>query len=184
MWLSTQTQPDVSSAVRAVARYCPTSKHVHWKAALLILGYVKRTSTFGITYQNGSAEGLNMLTFADADYASKTADRRSVAGGVIMCGGAALSWFSRSQNCVTLSTTEAEYVAFSDVLKETLLLRRVWRFILPQEGMPCISVFEDSQGALPLAPNPMTNANSKHIDARHRFIRELIGRKEISVVFK
>lgn len=124
-----------------------------------------------------------MLTFADADYASKAADRRSVAGGAIMCGGAAVSWFSRTQKCVKLSTTEAEYVALSDVLKEVLFLRQVWSFILPQAGMPCVPVFEDNQGASQLARNPITNSNSRHIDMRHRFIRELVGRKEISVFF-
>ena len=82
-----------------------------------------------------------MLAFADADYASKAADRRSVSGGVIMCGGAAVSWFSRTQKCVTLSTTAAENVALSDVLEEVLFSRQVWRFMVPQAGMPCIPVF-------------------------------------------
>ena len=116
MWLSTQTRPDISNAVRAVARYCASLKFVYWKAALGILGYVRRTSSFGITFQRGTSAGLNLQVFADADYASVAADRRSVSAGLMMCGGGCVSWFSRTHKCVTLSTTEAECVALADVI--------------------------------------------------------------------
>ena len=99
-----------------------------------------------------------------------------------MCGGGCVSWFSRTQKCVTLSTTEAEYVALAEVVKEVLFLRKVWRFMLPEVGMPCIPVFEDNEGAIQLAKNPITNSNSKHIDVRYHFIRELVAREELSVV--
>ena len=63
---------------------------------------------------------LQLEVFADSDFASKATDRRSVSGGIVMCGGAAVSWFSRTQKCVTLSTSEAEYVAMADSIKEAL----------------------------------------------------------------
>ena len=140
IWLSTQTRPDISNAVRAVARYCATPKYVHWKGALGILRYVRQTSPFGITFQRGTVGGLSMPVFADADYVSKATDRRSVSGGLVIYGCASVSWFSRIQKSVALSTTEAEYVALADVIKEVLFLRQVWRF-MPEVGMPCISVF-------------------------------------------
>ena len=62
-------------------------------------------------------------------------------------------------------------------------MRQVWRFMVPLAGMPCNPVFEDNHGASQLAHNPITNSNSKHIDGRHHFIRELVGRKEISVIY-
>ncbi|CAB1111780.1 unnamed protein product [Ectocarpus sp. CCAP 1310/34] len=71
---------------------------------------------------------------------------------------------------------------FVDVVKEILFLRQIWRFMLPQVGMPCIPVFEDNQGAIQLAQNPISNSNSKHIDVRHHFLRELVERKEISAI--
>ena len=63
-----------------------------------------------------------------------------------MCGGACVCWFSRTQKCVTLSTSEAEYVALGDAVKELLFLRQVWRFMLPGKGMPCFSIFEGQSG--------------------------------------
>ena len=184
MWLSSQTRPDISNAVRAVARYCAAPRLTHWKAALGALGYRRWKSSFGITFQRGTVGGLRMQVFADADYASKAADRRSVSGGLVMCRVACVSWFSRTQKCVTLSTTEAEYVALADVMKDALFLRQVGRLMLPDVGLPCIPVFGDNEGAVQIAQNPITNSNSKHIDVRHHFLGELIqvGRKDISII--
>ena len=100
-----------------------------------------------------------------------------------MCGGASVRWFSRTQKCVTLLTSEAEYVALGDAVKELLFLRQVWRFMLPSKVMPCFPIFEDNQGAaVQLAQNPITNSNSKHIDVRHHFLRELVRQRDIIVV--
>ena len=93
----------------------------------------------------------------------------SVSGGLIMCGGASACWFSTTQKFVTLSTSEAEYVAFGDAVKDLLFLRQFWRSMLPSKVMPCFPFFEDNQGAVQLAQNPVTNSNSKHFDVRHRF---------------
>ena len=172
---------DISNAVRSVARYCSAPKAIHWKAALGILAYINDTSDFGITYQRGTSASISLEVFADADYASKATDRRSVSGGAIMCGGACVCWFSRTQKCVTLSTSEAEYVALGDAVKELLFLRQVWRFMLPGKGMPCFPIFEDNQGAVQLSQNPVSNSNSKHIDVRHHFLRELVRQGDISV---
>ena len=69
-----------------------------------------------------------------------------------------------------------------DILKEVLLLRQVWYFMLSELGsMLCIPVFEDNEGTVQLARNPITNSNSTHIDARHNFIRKLLARKYISI---
>ena len=66
--------------------------------------------------------------------------------------------------------------------KGVLFLRQVWRFMLPSKVMPCLPVFEDNQGAVQLAQNPVTNSNSKHINARHHFLRELVCQRDIKLV--
>ena len=125
MWLVISTCPDISNTVRSVARYCAAPKAVHWKLALDILAYTNGTCGFGITYQRGTTVGISLKVFADADYASKATDRRSVSGGAIMCADAYVCWFSRRQKCVTLSTSEAEYVALGNAVEELLFLRQV-----------------------------------------------------------
>ena len=108
MWLSISTRPDISDAVRAVARYCTAPSAIHWKAALGILEYINGTSEYGITCQRGTLASISLEMIANAGYTSKATDKRSVSGGAVMCGGAGVCWFSRTQKCVTLSTLEAE----------------------------------------------------------------------------
>ena len=67
--------------------------------------------------------------------------------------------------------------------KEALFLRRVWRFLLPDFGDPCIQVFEDNKGATQMAVNPVTNSNSKHIDVRHHVLRGNVENREFDICF-
>ena len=91
-----------------------------------------------------------------------------------MCRGS-VSWHSKTQKCVTLSTTQAEYVAMSD--KEILFLRQVWFFMLPKARMPCIAMYDDNEGAIQIAKHPISNSNSKNVDVRHHLLKELVERK-------
>ena len=118
----------------------------------------------------------------DSDFASRATDRRSVSGGVVMCAGACVSFFSRTQKSVTLSSTEAEYVAMAEGFKEAIFLRYIWSFIFPDRDVGCTTIFEDNVGALHLANNPTTTPNSKHIDIRHHFLRERVANGEFRVV--
>ena len=91
--------------------------------------------------------------------------------------------FPGLQKCVTLSTSEAEYVALGDVFKELLIFRQVWRSIVPVNVMPCFLVFKDNRGAVQLAQNRATNSTSKDIDVRrHHFLREFVRQRDITVV--
>ena len=132
--------------------------------------------------REGLLPSISLEVFADANYASKATDRRSVSSGAIMCGGASVCWFSGTQKYVNLSTSEAEYVAFGDTVKELLFLTQIRCFMLPSKVMPCFPVFEDNEGDVQHAQNPVTNSNLKHIDVRHHFLRELFRRRNIKVV--
>ena len=136
----------------------------------------------GITYEKGSSDEL--VAYADSDYA-KFEDRRSVSGGAIFFCGAVVEFFSRTQKNVTLSTTQAEYVAMGDVVKDALFVKSVLKFMQPQRKEFCIpvTVFEDNQGAIQLANNPRSSQNSKHIDVRHHFLRELVSEQIIRVEY-
>ena len=180
--LPNQTHPDILNAVRAVARYSHAPKLVHWKAALHVLMYVRFTSSYGITFQWGTASGVGLEVFVDSDFASRATDRTSISGGVVMCAGACVSFFSRTQKRVTLSSTGAEYVAMAEGFKEAIFLRYIWSFIFPDRDVGCTTIVEDNVGALHLANNPATTPNSKHIDIRHHFLRKRVANGEFRVV--
>ena len=125
MWLANQTRSYILNAVRAVTRYSHAPKLVLWKAALHILMYVRFTSSYGITFQRGAVSGVSLEVFVDSDFASTATDRRSVSDGVVMCAGACVLFFSRTQKSVTLSSTKAEYIAMAEGFKGAIFLRYI-----------------------------------------------------------
>ena len=126
---------------------------------------------------------FDLEIYVDADYAHKAEDRRSVSGVGVSCGRALVSWFSRTQKCVTLFTTEAEYVAMADGVKEALYVRGILAFLMPSLGSMSIGVYEDNKGAIDLAKKTLSSSNSKHIDVRHHFLREMAASGDISVQY-
>ena len=102
--------------------------------------------------------------------------------GLSCAQGHACAGFRGLKKCVTLSTTEAEYVSLADTIKEVVFLRYEWGFIFTSFGSACIAVFEDNKGARYLDHNPVCASNSKHIDVRHHFLRELDLRGEFDIV--
>ena len=127
----------------------------------------------------------DLETYVDADYAYKEEDRRSFSGMAVSCGGALVSWFSKTQTCATLFTTEAEYVAMADKVKEALYVRGILAFLMPSLGSMSIGVYEDSKGAIDLARNPLSSSNSKQIGTIYSgrwllvvtFLCSIIGQK-------
>ena len=102
----------------------------HEKAARKILEYLSATAHLGLTFRRKSKLKdvqleYDIETYVDADYAHTAEGRRSVSDAAVCCGGTLVSWFFRTQKCVTLSTTEAEYVAMTDGVKEALYVQGV-----------------------------------------------------------
>ena len=121
-----------------------------------MLESLNATSDLRLTFRRdddlGSVQlGFDLETYVDADYTHKAEDRRSVSGVAVSCGGALVSWFSRTQKYVTVSTTEAEYVAMADGVKEALYVRGILAFLMPSLGSMSIGVYEDNKGAIDLA---------------------------------
>ena len=104
MWLVVMSRPDIANAIRAVSRHSNSPAERHWKAVLHIIRYLLGTKYLNLTFEWGS--GLDISVFADANYAEKAGNRRSVAGVAVTVGKSSVSWFSSTQNIVTLSTTE------------------------------------------------------------------------------
>ncbi|CAM9924801.1 unnamed protein product, partial [Choristocarpus tenellus] len=105
-----------------------------------------------------------LSAYADASYAGDWNDRRSVTGGAITFTRGAISWMSKVQRVVALSSTESEYIALSSVAQELLFLRSVFEFIQPQFPRRCIDLFEDNDGACKLVRNAISSTKTKHID--------------------
>ncbi|KAJ9529185.1 hypothetical protein QJQ45_007904 [Haematococcus lacustris] len=157
----------MAAAVKLVREGEELDTSVHHYSAL-------GTSEQGLLF--GGVTGLQ--GFTDADYAGDKDTARSTTGYLFTLNGGAISWSSRLQPTVAMSTAEAEYMAASSATKEALWLRKLIRDL--QLEARCVQMSCDNQAALQLLHNPMATARAKHIDVHHHFVRERITRGEVA----
>ena len=100
-----------------------------------------------------------------------------------MVGGTAVNASSTTQHCVTLSTSEAEYGAMAQGAKTALFTKAVLDFLQPELANETIGLFEDNQGAIAIAENPISGGRTKRIDVRYHFIREMVERKDLDIQY-
>jgi hypothetical protein len=180
LYLAVCTRLDIAVAVMQLTRHMSAPADGDWVAGKRVLRYLKGTKARGLTYRH-CADGLVLVGYADASYATCVQTRRSVSGYVFLLAGAAVSWRSKLQPVVALSTTEAEYIALCSAGQEAVPLRRLLEFLLVPPGGATI-IYEDNMGALHLSANPVLHQRSKHVDVRYHYIRELLARQLVDVV--
>ena len=179
-YLSTMTRPDISYAVSNVAKFCSKPTKEHWTAVKRIIRYLKGTQNYGLLYKK--ADSSTCIGFSDSDWAGDADDRKSTSGYIFQVGGTAISWKSRKQSCVALSTAEAEYIALSQAAQEAIWLRQL-NTDLQGESPPPTVVYEDNQAAICMSKNPESHGRSKHIEIKYHFIREQVTKKNIEVKY-
>lgn len=166
----TATRPDMMYVVCLISRYMAKPKEAHMLAAKRVLRYLKGTLDLGVFYKRGVKDVL--LAFTDSDYAGDVDDRKSTSGYVfLMCEGA-VSWSSKKQPVVALSTTEAEFVAAAACACQGVWMKRILNQ-LGHTNCKCISVLCDNNSTIKLSRNPVMHGRSKHIDVRFHFLRDL-----------
>jgi hypothetical protein len=178
MYLAVSTRPDIAFTVGTLARFTARPTTISMAAAKGLLRYLAGTADLRLTFSGSTGDKTHRLAiYTDADYAACPDTRKSVSGYVVILNGGAVDWRSKKQTTVTLSTTEAEYVAASGATRETLWFRQLARTLDLQ--VPCYNICADNQSMLKLAKNPILSARSKHIDIIHHFLRERVARGEV-----
>jgi hypothetical protein len=122
MYLMLATRPDIAFAVSQLSRFAGRPSEAHWKAGKHLLRYIQGTLDYGLTYTRSSAP-TPLLGYSDADWSNDPSTSRSVGGYAFMLAGGAISWSSALQPLVSLSSTEAEYIALTDAAKEAIWLK-------------------------------------------------------------
>lgn len=177
MYLAVCTRPDVSFVVSSLSQFNTCYSDEHWTAAKRVLRYLKGTASLGIHFSNKLSD---LQGFADADWGSCSEDRRSYSGFVFTMGNGPVSWESKKQRTVALSTTEAEYMALTEATKESIHIARFLNEIGIRKRSP-VPILNDNQGAQKLAKNPLFHSRTKHIDIRHHFIREAVKNGDVEL---
>ena len=155
------------------------------KSLYCLIKFVVDTKHFGLVMEpkmSNKSNTWDMMTYCDSDYAGDKDGRKSVSGFVIYILGCLISWKSRGQKSVTLSSTEAEYVAISELCAEIMFLKQVLEFLEVEVTLPII-VRVDNVGAIYLAQNAVSGPRTKHVDIRYHFVRDYIEQGMVKIVF-
>lgn len=170
IYLSVGARPDISFAVGYLGRFAekPTKSHV--TAVKRVIRYLKGTNTYGILFPYNGDNQLSLSAYSDADFAGEAHTRKSTSGYCFLLGMGLISWGSERQKSVALSTTESEYIAGSQTVKEMVWIDQLLRNLNQDIEKPLLHM--DNQSALKLIKNPEFHKRTKHIDVRYHFIRE------------
>jgi hypothetical protein len=179
MYAMVCTRPNIAHVVGVLTRYMSKPGKEHWTTMKRVFRYLRGTTSYGLCYQRrlGLDRVLVLHGFADADWAGDLDHRRSTSGYVFNLFGGAISWMSKRQVVVTLSTSKVEYMAATHASKEVVWLQRLCSCIgLVQKAarLAC-----DSKSAIFLATNPTYHLKAKHIDVQYHFVRDMVEEKKV-----
>ena len=173
MYLATSTRPDIAYSVGLLARFSSNPGMRHWAAVKHLMRYLKGTLDFKLVYRRDAyQDGGNLfVTYSDADHGGCKDSGKSTGGYLTCVAGGAVGWSSKLQGIVTLSSTEAEYIAAVEAGKEALWMRNILReFGYPTHS--AVTLFIDNQSAISVAKNPEHHGRMKHLDLRWYWLRD------------
>ncbi|WVZ83616.1 hypothetical protein U9M48_030744 [Paspalum notatum var. saurae] len=174
----TATRPDIQFAVCLCTRYQASPRTSHLQAVKRILRYLKHTPELGLSYSLGSS--LSLRGYLDASYAGCRVDRKSTSGTCQFLGTSLVSWSSRKQASVSLSTIESEYIATASCCSQLLWMKAT----LSDYGLRFgrIPLLVDSTSAISVAKNPVLHSKTKYIDVRFYFLRDHYENGDIDLI--
>jgi hypothetical protein len=172
MYLATTTRPDISYTVGVLARFNSNPGMSHWKAVKHLFRYLQGTKDKKLVYRPDDSQEL-FTSFTDADHGGCKDSGRSTGGYVIKFGSGAVSWSSKLQPLVALSTTEAEYIAAVEAGKEIIWMRQLLaEFGFTVEKPSILRI--DNQSAISVSKNPEHHGRMKHLDLRFYWLRDQV----------
>jgi hypothetical protein len=197
MYLSSNSRPDIQYAVHQCARFTHFPKKMHEDAILRICRYLKGTRDKGLILQ--PSDDMTLDCYVDADFAGLygvEADQdpvcvKSQTGYCLTLAGCPLIWVSKLQTEIALSSTEAEYIALSQSLRDLIPMRRLLeeaskglQLTVKKNAILYSTVFEDNNGALSVAQSPRMTPRTKHIAIKYHHFRDSIGEEKGIVLTK
>lgn len=184
LYLTKHSRPDIVNAVRELSKTMDGATICQWKEMLRVISFVLITADFGLRMRPSfnTEKGWTLRALSDSEFANCPDTRITVYGYILYYMGAPVSWKGKGMRSVVLSTTEAEYVAVSEVVKEISFLMQLLQTTNIKVELP-VKVHVDNVGAIWLANNKTTSERTKHVDIRAHFTREFIVDGKVDIVF-
>ena len=163
-----------------VSKFSSSPTEAHLTAAKRILRYLKGSVGIAVKYQK--SDNGTLMGYSDADWAGDPDDRHSMTGNLFLMTQGPISWLSKKQSIVALSTSEAEYVAVSTAAQEAVWLRRLLTDLQALPEGPTV-IMEDNQGTIAIGRNPIIHTRTKHIDIKYHNVWEVLQEGTITLCY-
>jgi hypothetical protein len=177
------TRPDIGACLMRTAAFCNNPGKTHWTAAKRILRYLKGAKNDSISYSGTLKKGekLKLRIYCDSDWAQDTDDRKSISGWVVQIANGPVSWQSKKQPTVALSSCEAEFVSLCEATKEILW----YTYFLDELGIEYDTpvIHTDSQSAQDWTKNAKQHQRTKHVALKYFFVRDVVREQKLKVCY-
>ncbi|CAK9796582.1 Copia protein [Anthophora quadrimaculata] len=183
MYIMICTRPDLSIAVNILSRYTNKNNQELWQYLKRVLRYLKGSSKIKLSYVRGNYNDI-ISGYVDSDWGGHDEnDRKSTTGYLFqLFERCTICWSTKRQASVAASSTEAEYMALFEAVREALWLKSLASSINLDISKPII-IYEDNNGCISIANNPSNHKKSKHIDIKYHFSREQIEKNVIKLKY-
>ncbi len=180
MYLMLGSRPDLCFGITTLARHSANPLEMDWHAVKRMLRYINNTREMGIKY--GRKKDWQPLGYCDASFAPAGMNFKSISSYVFLTGGGAVTWRSKKQEVVALSSAEAEYVALSSATREALFWRSFMHEIFPNTNRTIV-IMEDNTSTIAISKDPVHQDRTKHIAIRYHHIRDEVKEGSIKIEF-
>ena len=184
LYITKYTRPNIANSTREHSKMMDGATEQHLSSLLKLIKYVidRKDKMLRLKLNREKGFIFTIEGYSDADYSSDKDNRRSIIGMVIYLCGIPIAWRLRAQKCVTLSTTESEYYAMSELCSKIIYIKNTLEFLQVEIEYPII-VQVDNVGAIILGNNPSLSQQTKHISIRQHFIRQYVEDNIIKIIF-
>ena len=172
----TSSRPDIMHVVRMVGRFQAAPKQSHLVAVKRIFKYLKGTLTYGLWYPRN--QKFQLMAYLDADWENCVHERKSTSGGAFFLGDSLVAWLSKKQSSISLSTTEAEYIAAATCCTQILWMIQSLTDLEVKYSDP-IPIQCDNTSAISVSKNPVLHSKTKHIPIKYHFLRKQVANKVV-----
>jgi hypothetical protein len=184
LYAAISTRPDIGHAVNQLTRHMQAPVERHMKAANRVLRYLAGTKDMGLWFgrrrRQDDREGAEISAYADSDWGSDKSDRKSITGWIAMVNGDPVSWASKKQKVVALSTCEAELYAEASAMQEVLWLRGLLKELELASG-EAATIYGDNQSAIATSKNGIRSERTKHVDIKYQFVTDLVDSGKVKL---
>lgn len=180
LFVSLNSRPDISASIAILAQKISKPTKYDWNELKRVVQYLKGTANYQLYL--AARDKSDLIGYADANWGESRHDRKSNSGFVFMLNGGVVSWCSKKQNCVALSSTEAEVIALAEATKEVIWIKQLL-FEIGQEINIPITIYEDNQSCRHMILNGNASNRTKHIDVRCHFVKDHIKEGLINCLY-